>query len=160
MNICEIVEVEAVGKVQENDDEQNAEKVGAENTDEETCVTTSGMTVSQERPLPIPDVIPVFCIATLENCPDSQLNDDYCQSIRRFLGSEQHLVQNISSSELQYVETRSQRNNLYSHTMSIVMYVRTARLWENPANYVRKHLNNYWTRSNGTVVRQSRIHQK
>ena len=70
---CEIVEVEAVEKVQENDDEQNAEKVGAENTDEETCVTTSGMTVSQERPLPIPDVIPVFCIATLENCPDSQL---------------------------------------------------------------------------------------
>ena len=55
--------------------------------------------------------------------------------------------------------TRSFRNNVYTHTLSIVVYVRTARLWESPANYLRKHLglSNYWTRSNGTVVRLSRI---
>ena len=57
---------------------------------------------------------------------------------------------------------RSLRNNLYTHTLSIVVFVKTARLWESPANYLRKHLGltNYWTLSNGTIVRLSRIHQK
>ena len=44
-----------------------------------------------------PDVIPVYCIATIENCPDSELNKDYGDSIRQFLASEQHLAQNIIS---------------------------------------------------------------
>ena len=161
-NECENAEVKTVEGVQENNDERNVETVNSNIPDEAPCVATSEMTVSQEKPVPVPDIIPVFCIANLEDCPDSQLNDEYCQSIRRFIGSEQHLVNNISSSELQYVESRSQSNNLYTHTVSIVMYVRTARLWENPANYVRKHLGlmNYWKRSNGTIVRLSRIHQK
>ena len=152
----DISEVEILEGGQENYDEQIGEEVNAENIDKEPCVVASGTTVS------IPDVIPVFCTASLENCPDSQLSDEYCQSIRRFLGSEQHLLQNISSSELQHVSTRSLRNNLYTHTLSIVVFVKTAKLWESPASYLRKHLGltNYWTRSNGTIVRLSRIHQK
>ena len=108
------------------------------------------------------DVIPVHCIATVENCPDATLNEDYGDSIRRFLGSEQHLTQNIASTELHYVSSRSFRNNIFTHTVSVIMYVKTAKLWESPASYIRKHLGleNYWTRSNGTVVRLSRIHQK
>ena len=87
---------------------------------------------NQERTVPNHDVIAAFCTATLKNCPDYQVNEDYCQSIRRFLGSEQHLKENIISSELHHLATRSFRNNLYTHTLSIVVYVRTARLWESP----------------------------
>ena len=54
-----------------------------------------------------PDVIPVYCIATLENCPDANLDDEYGQSIRRFLLSEQHLAQNISSVDLEHLSSRS-----------------------------------------------------
>ena len=109
-----------------------------------------------------PDVIPVYCVATLENCPDANLDDEYGQSIRRFLLSEQHLVQNISSVHLEHLSSRSFRNDSHTHTVSVTMYVRTLRLWESPASYVRKHLGlaNYWERSNGTIVKLSRIHQK
>ena len=44
----------------------------------------------------IPDLIPTHCIATVENCPDSTLNEDYEESIRRFLVSEQHLSRILS----------------------------------------------------------------
>ena len=86
------------------------------------------MNPSHKRNVSYPDVIAGFCTATLENCPDHQLNENHCQTIQRFF-----------------------RNNLYTHTLSIVVYVR---LWESPANYLRKHLglSNYWTRSNGTVL--------
>ena len=152
-NTVEDVNIENAEKVP--DIHVQRENFVVENNDEET------RPVSQQATA-IPDVIPVHCIATIENCPDATLNKDYSESIRRFLGSEQHLSQNIVSAELSYVSSRSFRNNIYTHTVSVVMYVKTARLWENPANYIRKHLglSNYWTRSNGTIVRLSRIHQK
>ena len=45
----------------------------------------------------IPGVIPVYSEATIENCPDAKLNEDYVESIKRFFASEQHLTQNIIS---------------------------------------------------------------
>ena len=109
-----------------------------------------------------PDVIPVYCIATLENCPDVELNNEYGESIKRFLFSEQHLAQNISSVDLQHLSSRSFRKNIHTHTVSVTMYVSTLRLWESPASYIRKHLGlaNFWERSNGTIVKLSRIYQK
>ena len=109
-----------------------------------------------------PSVIPVYAIATLENCPDAELNNEYGESIKRFLFSETHLVQNISSVDLQHLSSRSFRNDTHTHTVSVTMHVSTLRLWESPASYVRKHLGlaNYWERSNGTIVKLSRIHQK
>ena len=47
------------------------------------------------------------------------MTEDYFQSIIRLLGSEHLLVQNISSAELQHISSRSFRNNLYTHTVSI-----------------------------------------
>ena len=182
-----IAVVEGVEAIQENDDhvnEQTAENVAKSinvenndkiekqvvaekeileevNVDEEDPSTTNDQrSVSQQFSTVVTlDVIAVFCLATVENCPDSQLNDDYGQSIRSFLASEQHLEQNIMNTELQYLSSRSFRNSLFTHTVSVKMYVRTARLWE---SYIRKHLGiaNYWERSNGTKIKQSRIHQK
>ena len=71
-----------------------------------------------------PDMIPVYCIATLENCPDANLDEEYGESIRRFLLSEQHLVQNVSSVDLQHLSSRSFRNNSHTHTVSVTMQTR------------------------------------
>lgn len=113
-------------------------------------------------PSPQPEIIQVHCIATFENCPDSQISQDYGESLNRFLTSETHLEQNIASARSQHLSSRSLRNNTHVHTVSVVMDVRTSSLWESPANYVRKHLglSNYWSRGNGTVIKLSRIHQK
>ena len=167
------IEVEAEKAVQENEvDNQEDDVVENETVDKNIEVQEENIEVEKddeeiEKTLSvqantIPDIIPVYCVATIENCPDANLNGDYGDSIRRFLTSEQHLAQNIVSTDLEYISCRSFRNNIYTHTVSVVIHVKTARLWESPASYIRKHLgiSNYWTRSNGTVVRLSRIHQK
>ena len=111
---------------------------------------------------PCPEESIVYGTATIENCPDAELNNDYGDSIRRFLHSEPHLVQNISSVHLQHLSSRCFRNNTHTHTVSVIMHVKTGRLWENPASYDRKHLGlaNIWERANGTIIKLSRIHQK
>ena len=110
----------------------------------------------------IPDIVPVYATATIESCPNQVINDEYKDSLRRFMHCEPHLQENIVSIELKHLSTRSQTDGKFVHTMTVVMHVRTSRLWECPAKYVRKHLglDNYWTRSNGTVVRMTRIHRK
>ena len=152
--------IENVEEVHEIDGQDNDK----ENIIEEPCSTAVCVekTSSQEPSNIIQDVIPVYCTAMVENCPDSHLNEEYRASIRRFLASEEHLVQNILSTEIEHISSRSFRNMLHTHTVSVILHVRTARLWESPASYVRKHLglSNYWERSNGTIVRLSRIHQK
>ena len=152
-NVAEDENIENTEKIEETPEQRN--DIEVEKDDEAATHVPQQVNV-------VPDLIPVHCIATVENCPDATLNKDYGDSIRRFLGSEQHLAQNIASTELQYVSSRSFRNNIFTHTVSVVIYVKTARLWESPASYIRKHLglDKYWTRSNGTVVRLSRIHQK
>ena len=82
----------------------------------------------EENDIAAVTVIPVYCTATLENCPDEILNNEYGESIRRFLSSEPHLIQNISSVDPQHLSSRSLRNNTHIHTVSVTMYVRTIRL--------------------------------
>ena len=160
------IEVEAEKAVQENEvDNQEDDVVENKTVDKNIEVEKDDEEIEKTLSVQdntIPDIIPVYCVATIENCPDANLNGDYGDSIRRFLTSEQHLAQNIVSTDLEYISCRSFRNNIYTHTVSVVIHVKTARLWESPASYIRKHLgiSNYWTRSNGTVVRLSRIHQK
>ena len=83
----ESILVDAVSVIQENDEipsQHSGDDTMEEHNDNE-----------KNEPIiatPCPDVIPVYSIAILENCPDEELNDDYGQSIRRFLSSEQHLM--------------------------------------------------------------------
>ena len=101
-------------------------------------------------------------IATFENCPEDQLNQEYAGSLIRYLKSETHLEQNIVNMEMKHLSTRSFRNSVYVHTVEVIMLVSCARLWESPASYVRKFLGqpNLWEKSNGTLIKLSRIHQK
>ena len=110
-----------------------------------------------------PEVVTIYAIASFENCPVGQLTEEYADSLKRFLTSEEHLNQNISGTEFYHQSSRSLRSGAFTHTVSAVIYVRTGRLWESPASYIRKHLghpNNDWTRSNGTIIKLTRIHQK
>ena len=179
-NEKEITEVEAEEAFEDSDHDKHDDDAENESKDEQIENTEKANEISGEREntletenddekidrvvqqaKAIPDVIPVYSIATIENCPDEKLNEDYAESIKRFFASEQHLTQNIISTELKYLTGRSFRNNIHTHTVSVVLHVNTTRLWESPASYIRKHLglSNYWTRSNGTVIKLSRIHQ-
>ena len=113
-------------------------------------------------PPAVPDFVAVHCIATFENCPDDQLSQEYAGSLIRYLKSETHLEQNIVNTEMKHLSTRSFRNSVYVHTVEVIMLVSCARLWECPASYVRKFLGqpNLWEKSNGTLIKLSRIHQK
>ena len=107
-------------------------------------------------------VVPVFAIAAFENCPDEFLRDEYLDSLRKFLASENHLAQNVTLAECSPPSRRCFRQGVFTHTMHVVLHVKVDRLWESPASYIRKHLgcpNNEWSKQNGTVVKLSRIHQ-
>ena len=126
--------------------------------------TAEAAPASQPPPATHSDItgpVPVYCIATFENCPDEELTQDYADSLRRYLASEDHLCHNISSAEFKHVSTR-RLGSRFVHTVEVILDVKIERLWDNPATYIRKHLgaSNEWSRGNGTLIKLSRIHQK
>ena len=173
-NQVQVAAVEAVAiLVNSDENETNVESPAqahvTQNYDVNTCEDATATPTLNEnfidgsiKQATVSDVIKVYAIATIDNCPDQDLNEEYGDSLRRFVHCEHHLKENITSIEVQHLSTRSQQCNKFVHTISVIMHVKTSRLWECPAKYVRKHLglDNYWTRSNGTVVRMSRIHKK
>ena len=78
-------------------------------------------------PPAVPDFVAVHCIATFENCPEDQLNQEYAGSLIRYLKSETHLEQNIVNMEMKHLSTRSFRNSVYVHTVEVTMVVSCAR---------------------------------
>ena len=132
---------------------------------DEPAATAKAKSNSNQDSVPVSSpscIIPVYGIAAFENCPDECLTDDYLNSLKQFNGSEEHLCRNITSIEFSPPSSRCFRNGYFTHTMALVLHVKTDRLWESPAKYVRKHLgcpNNEWSKQNGTVVKLSRIHQ-
>ena len=129
--------------------------------DDATAINTCG---TDSVPVcPPSEVVPVFAIAAFENCPDEFLRDEYLDSLKRFLASENHLAQNVTFAEYSPPSSRCFRQGVFTHTMQAVLHVNVDRLWESPASYIRKHLgcpNNEWSKQNGTVVKLSRIHQQ
>ena len=106
-----------------------------------------------------PEIAVVYATAVFENCPSSQLGQDDVESLHRFLESENHLKQNILKVNLQDLSSRSFRNNMFTHTLSVELHIATSRLSETPVNYIRRNLEkSEWKRSNGTLIGLSRIH--
>ena len=120
---------------------------------------TRAASASVPHPPSQPSTVPVYCLAVLENCPDENLSQEYEDSLRRYLASEEHLSRNIVSAQFVHETSRSLRNS-FVHTVAVVLHVKTERLWESAASYIRKHLGatNEWSRGNGTVIKLSRIH--
>ena len=126
----------------------------------DVCTTTEAAPASRTQTSAQYSTVPVHCIATFDNCPDEEITEDYADSLRRYLTSEDHLNHNIMSANFKHVSTRRLRNR-FIHTVEVVLQVKTERLWENAASYIRKHLGatNEWSRGNGTLIKLSRIHQ-
>ena len=107
-------EVEASDVAEEAIEENNEKEIINSNDNENTEVVVEAENASTAATIvsPVPDIVPVYCTATLENCPDGVLSQDYGDSIRRFLFSEQHLQQNTASSHFQHSSCRSFRSNI------------------------------------------------
>lgn len=109
----------------------------------------------------VSDIVKVCCIATLENCPDERLDKAHADSIRNFLFNEKHLLENVKSSKLDHLSSRSFRNGMYVHTITVTLSVKSSKLQENPTEYIKRYLGTQmWTWANGTEMRLSKIHQK
>ena len=76
--------------------------------------------ISQNETIAGPEEIYVYCLATIDKCPDEVLNHEYGDSLKRFLHSEHHLRENIASSELKLLSTRLDNCGKYVHTVSVV----------------------------------------
>ena len=106
-----------------------------------------------------PQVAVVHATAVFENCPSPQLGQDDVESLQRFLKSETHLKQNILRVNLKELSSRSFRNNMFTHTLSVELHISTSRLSETPVKYIQSNLEkSEWKRSNGTLIGLSRIH--
>ena len=116
----------------------------------------------------VPAVYPAGCplqvavvraTAVFENCPSPQLGQEDVESLHRFLKSENHLKQNILRVNLKELSSRSFRNAVFTHTLSVELHIATSRLCETPVKYIQRNLEkSEWKRSNGTLVGLSRIH--
>ena len=108
-----------------------------------------------------PDTSSVFCVATLDNCPNEVLDKEDADSIRKCLFEEKDMLENVYSSKFEIISSRSLRHNKFVHTISVELKVKMSKLQESPVQYVKKQLGlKNWSLENGTTVRLSRIHSK
>lgn len=103
----------------------------------------------------------VHATAVLENCPHEQLLQDDLIHLRKLFSSDNHLRNNIAQVELKHLSSRRFRSNLFTHTVSVLLSVKTSGLWDSPRQYIWKHLGqNDYIKTNGTKMKLTRIHVK
>ena len=132
-----------VKEVTETSNEVSTEKV------EESCVKDDITTDNDVEE----DTTVVHAVATIESSPFTDLTEDDIKSLMNFIVSEQHLERNILKTEFE---------RLSKWEIAVEIYIDNSRLWEEARPYIWKHLegSNFWTRSNGAVIKLSRIHVK
>ena len=97
----------------------------------------------------------VHATAVIEDCPTEKC--DY-KEIYDIVTKEQHMRANITTVNIDHQSTRKFRSNLFTHTLSIVLTVKTAALWDSPRQYVSKHLGQSdWKTTNGTSIKFVKI---
>ena len=122
--------------IQEEDKDRSNTENGALSELESNVETCSGSTVHDSHT----EKVAVFCVATLDNCPNDVLDQEYASSIRKCLFDEQHLLDNVHSSKFDHISCRSFRNKKFVHTITIKLMVKKSRIKESPVEYVKKHL--------------------
>ena len=78
--------------------------------------------------------VEVSATGLFENRPDSELSDDYFVSLKKFI------LSNIATVKIAKLSSRQLRPELFEHSVKVEILVKTGRLWELPAVYIRKHL--------------------
>ena len=117
------------------------------------------VTEEVENPEPSPEAFEkVHATGVIENCPSEEC--DY-KEIYDIVTKEQHMRTNIATVNIDHQSTRKFRSNLFTHTISLVLVVKTGALWDSPRQYVWKTLGqNSWKTSNGTDIKFIKIHVK
>ena len=154
--IVEIDETEEVA-IEASENEENAAVTTA---CDDMVVESDDLDIDQEKMETtevvekVNNVVVVDATATFENCPDSELCQEYVESLSRFIFSKEHLKRNICKVETSYISSRHFRNNTYTHTLSVKLSVLPGGLLEGPRSYLWRHLgDDTWTRGNQTTIR-------
>ena len=96
--------------------------------------------------------VKVTAIGVFESCPDEKLSQDYYESLNKFILSEAHLQENISTVKF-HQKSSKQQGELFVHLVKVELTVKTAQLCEPPSSYIRKHLaKNDWLKGNKTRI--------
>ena len=100
----------------------------------------------------------VYVTAVVENSPVE--NPDY-RELYDIVTKENHMRANITAVDINHQSTREFRSNLFTHTSSLLLTLKTASLWDSPRQYIWKHLGqNDWKKENGTSIKFVKIHVK
>jgi hypothetical protein len=109
--------------------------------------------------VPEPSETNVNAMGVFENCPDDRLSEEYFVSLRKFILSEKHLEDNISSVKFVRTGSRQIAHQQFVHTMNVQMSVKAGQLSETPLTYIKKHLeSNDWLKGNKTRITLANIH--
>ena len=101
----------------------------------------------------------VNATAVIDSCPYEHI--DYVNDVQKVIFKEQHMRNNIAAVNFEHQSTRGFRGNLFTHTVSVILTVKTSALWDSPRQYIWKHLGQEeWARNDGTRIKFSRIHVK
>ena len=110
----------------------------------------------------LPKLVDVYATATFSQCPNSQLTQEYLDSLYRFITSKDHLKKNIANIYYDRIyDLGANHAGTFEHSVQFRMAVKSQNLWEGCRSYIWKHLgSDVWERGNGTKIKLSRIHQK
>ena len=109
----------------------------------------------------MPAVVQIRAIGVFDDSPDSDLGTDAIASMLKLIKHKEHLEHNVEKVEWKHLSSREFRANRFKHTVEVVIYVKTANLWEGARSYLWKHLGGEtWTRGNGTVISLAKMHEK
>ena len=110
----------------------------------------------------MPEEVDIYATATFSQCPNVQLTQDDLVSLHHFITSEEYLKKNVARIHYDRVYTLGENHTgSYEHSVQPRIVVKRLNLWEGARSYIWKHLgSDIWERSNGTLIKLSRIHQK
>ena len=120
---------------------------------------TVTVTVAEEPQVSMQEAFEtVHATAVIESSPNEVC--DY-KDIYNLVVKEHHMRNNIAEIKINHESTRQFRSNLFTHTVSIILTVKTAALWDSPRQYIWKQLGqNDWAKSNGSSIKFVKIHVK
>ena len=81
-------------------------------------------------------VVTVQATIVIENSPSDKLEVNYENELRKLVLNESHLINNIVDIDLRHLSTRKFRNNLFTHTVGVMMSVKTSALPDNSSGSI------------------------
>ena len=115
--------------------------VPASNDKEQVAISHKEDDTSQECHIqPQPEVVVIHGTAVIDNSPFNLLAQEEVESISRFITQKEHMKKNIENIEYSLLSSRNSEGDLFRHTVSLKVFVKTVNLWETPRSYIFRHV--------------------